>query len=295
MKLDKILEIISNKKEIIKEMAKEIGFTELMILDEKDDKLHFLVTSKNKPIDATNNQLDLKIVLENLLRCQVQIHVCQEIKSEFLNSYLEMAISIDESLENIDEFFKNASSIDIKSIEDEIAEEDDIFGKNREKYISKEMANIAKSEKWNALQVAVYLGNLSKVKELVKQDKNAIEHQDRLGNNAFLLAALYGRIEIFKWFLSEETTNLGLNKKMLSLDIKNNENCTPFLVAVYGRQLDFLRYLLEDFPNEESVFLTSKDRLGNTAIEIANLYNYKIISTYLEEIQEKKKTYSHTP
>ncbi len=111
-----------------------------MLIDENDRQLHFLVNSIG---NAQSRSLDLKIVLENLLGCQVHIHVYQEIKESFRESYFEQAIEIDESLEALNRFFNAMLTFSLKTIDDD----DEIFGPYRSAYIEQN------SKRWKSLSV----------------------------------------------------------------------------------------------------------------------------------------------
>ena len=113
---------------------------------------------------------------------------------------------------------------------------------------------------------AIYAGNLELVQFLLKTDKHLIRHRDRSGNNAILLAALYGHINIVDWFLTDEANEL--DKSELNLSSRNNEGWNALFNAVYSNKFEMVRFLISKRPN----LLDEKDRLNKTIMEVAEFY-----------------------
>lgn len=122
-------------------------------------------------------------------------------------------------------------------------------------------------EGWTPLFSAIYVGNLEAVKFLLSEDENLIRHRDRLGNNAILLAALYGHKNIIEWFRSGKANFLNQNE--LQLNIRNDEGWNTLFVAVYANELDMVKFLFQEDPT----LLAGIDRHGHNVIELARDYD----------------------
>lgn len=126
---NQILDKVSQERDFLKGTAEKLKFCDLRILNITDGNLHLLVDEIEE--SSTEEQMILRAVLEDALECQVRIHTV----SQESIGYLSSSVSIDSSKEKIQKFFKDRdSSVGIRSLEDDLSEDDDFSITDREKY-----------------------------------------------------------------------------------------------------------------------------------------------------------------
>lgn len=159
----------------------------------------------------------------------------------------------------------------------------------------REKDNVTKS---SFLKIAIRAGHLEAIKLLVRGPGNS-------SNQAMLLAAKYGGLEIVKWFLEEThfvdisaKDNEGnsillcaafsgqidivewlLYEKKITGEERNNNGETAFLVAASNGELEMAKLLLKLYPSSNK----DQDKDGNTALLLAGLHDHLPVVEWLLE------------
>ncbi len=113
----------------------------------------------------------------------------------------------------------------------------------------------------------VTIGEIDKVKELIKQKVNLNIKENILGNTPLMIAVLSNNLNI---------VNLLINAKV-NLDIKNNHGLTALMLAI----LNFRNEIAKSIINAGAK-LDIKDNFGNTALDIAQTLGNQEIIKYLK-------------
>jgi hypothetical protein len=147
MKLDDLLKVIYKNMDDLKDTAAKLQFSGLRLLLQKDGNLHILVEEKFDADEKTAvaRQIDLRVLFEDLLNCQVRIRALGETDERFLEGVLEKSIPFDMGQEQVQKFVRinGFDSTIIKSLNDALPEEEDIFGDNREALLKQAKENIS--------------------------------------------------------------------------------------------------------------------------------------------------------
>lgn len=96
---EKIVAILQKKIEEIKIKADMHGFKDLKLYCGQDNRIHFLVTRKmDKPYieNSLDNEIKFKVLLEHIFQCHVAIDIKDDLAKEFIETYEQNSISIDE-------------------------------------------------------------------------------------------------------------------------------------------------------------------------------------------------------
>jgi hypothetical protein len=133
MKLKHVLVKVCGNQTTLNQIVKGLQYCGLRIVDQRDQNLHVMV--EEAPLNVDDNtattllrQLSLRVLFENTLKCQVRVHVVDEINDDFLEDFLNRSISINAKEEAIQKFFADTN-------DDKLPEHEDIFGSDRVQFL----------------------------------------------------------------------------------------------------------------------------------------------------------------
>jgi hypothetical protein len=135
--------------------------------------------------------------------------------------------------------------------------------------------NVFSEPSFTKLLDSIYRGNLNDVEQLISATSSLLFMVDSSGNDALLVAALYGRKTIFDTLIK---------KYKMSPYKTNNEGNSPLLIAAYSGKLGMVNKLI----NLDSHLINQRNKNGNDIFLIACLYNHKKLIHYLAKSYPEK-------
>lgn len=117
--------------------------------------------------------------------------------------------------------------------------------------------------------------NIAKFESILEQGAQ-LNARDKLGNNAAILAASRGQIEMYDYLI---------HNRNLDKDSKNAHGLNAIFMATYNKQKSMVEHLVDNY----SVDLKARDSVGNSLQDIARMNKNNNLADYLEwqEIKDR--------
>ena len=132
--------------------------------------------------------------------------------------------------------------------------------------VDKEQGQIKKTAPHDIIW-AITIGDIDKVKVLIRERANLNIKEDILGNTPLMIAVLSNNLNIVNLLIDEK----------IKLDIKNSHGLTALMLAILNSRNEIAKIIINAGAN-----LDIQDNFGNTALDIAQTLGNKEIMKYLK-------------